>query len=178
MNIDNSTSVAFYATSSNSSIENKSADPSIQDPQLTNQEKQQIKELKARDRVVKAHEQAHIAAGQGVVKGGASYTYQRGPDGVLYAIGGEVQIDTSEVSGDPQATLEKAQKIRAAALAPAQPSSQDRLVAAKAAQMAIEAQAEINKERQNNTANTHNEALSSFGEKSSQNNNSFFQLSI
>jgi hypothetical protein len=47
------------------------------------------------------------------------------------------------VAGDPNATLQKAQQIQAAALAPTQPSSQDRIVAARAAKMAIEAKAEI-----------------------------------
>jgi hypothetical protein len=113
----------------------------------TSQEQSEIAKLKARDRVVRAHEAAHIAAGAGIVKGGASFSFQRGPDGVQYAIGGEVQIDTSTVAGNPEATLQKAQKIRAAALAPAQPSSTDRAVAANAAQMAIEARAEINQQR-------------------------------
>jgi len=65
---------------------------------------------------------------------------------VQYAVGGEVSIDTSKVSGDPVATLQKAQQIQAAALAPVQPSSQDRNVAARAAQMAVEARAEISKQ--------------------------------
>lgn len=115
--------------------------------QHSQQELQQIKELKARDRVVRAHEAAHVAAGAGVVKGGATFSFQRGPDGVQYAIGGEVQIDVSEVAGDPQATARKADRIRAAALAPAQPSSTDQAVAARASQMAIEARAEISQQR-------------------------------
>ena len=124
--------------------------------QLSDQQQQEVQQLKARDRVVRAHEAAHLAAGGGIVRSGASFTFQRGPDGVQYAIGGEVQIDTSEVSGDPQATLEKAQQIQAAALAPAQPSSQDRSVAIKAAQMAIEARAEINQQRNKENINKDN----------------------
>jgi SprA family protein len=134
------------ATSSGSQakLEKTSAEESAQ---RSPQELQQIQELKARDRVVRAHEAAHVAAGAGIVKGGATFSYQRGPDGVQYAIGGEVQIDTSKVAGDPQATAQKAEKIRAAALAPAQPSSTDQAVAARAAQMAIEARAEISQQR-------------------------------
>jgi hypothetical protein len=113
----------------------------------TPEELKQIKQLKLRDQEVRSHEAAHLAAGQGITKGSASFSYQRGPDGVQYAIGGEVKIDASEVAGDPEATLAKAQQIQAAALAPAQPSSQDRAVAAKAAKMAIEAQAEINQQQ-------------------------------
>ena len=115
--------------------------------QQSQQELQQIQKLKTRDRVVRAHEAAHIAAGAGIIKGAASFSFQRGPDGVQYAVGGEVQIDTSKVAGDPQATLQKSDRIRAAALAPAQPSSPDQSVAARAAQMAIEARAEISQER-------------------------------
>ena len=114
-----------------------------EDNGLSESQRREIQQLKARDQVVKAHESAHISAGHGLVSGGAQYSYQRGPDGVQYAIGGEVQIDVSKVAGDPQATLQKAQHIQAAALAPAQPSAQDRSVASKAAQMAIKARAEI-----------------------------------
>lgn len=126
---------------------------------ISEQDLQQIKELKARDQVVRAHEAAHVAAGSGIVRGGASYSFQRGPDGVQYAIGGEVSIDTSKVPGDPNATLQKAEQIQAAALAPAQPSSQDRNVAARAAQMAIEARAEISQQVNQNKASTAEESL-------------------
>ena len=78
---------------------------------------------------------------------GVSFTYQRGPDGVQYAVGGEVGIDTSPVAGDPEATLAKAQRIRAAALAPAEPSAQDLRVAAQAAQLAVQARAEIGQQQ-------------------------------
>lgn len=111
--------------------------------EISEQDLQQLRQLKSRDLVVRAHEAAHLAAASGIVVGSASYSYQRGPDGVQYAVGGEVSIDTSKVAGDPNATLQKAQQIQAAALAPTQPSSQDRAVAARAAKMAIEAKAEI-----------------------------------
>lgn len=50
----------------------------------------------------------------------------------MYAVGGRVRIDVSAVSGDPAATLRKMQQVRRAALAPAEPSSQDRRVASRA----------------------------------------------
>ncbi|MDF1587906.1 MAG: putative metalloprotease CJM1_0395 family protein [Gammaproteobacteria bacterium] len=115
----------------------------------TTQELKQIQQLKARDREVRAHEAAHVAAGAGLIRGGTSFTYQRGPDGVQYAIGGEVSIDTSKVVNNPEATLRKAEQIRTAALAPAQPSQQDRTVASKAAQLVIEARAELNQQQNN-----------------------------
>lgn len=120
--------------------------PTVQNQQSTEisaQDLQQLRQLKTRDQVVRAHETAHLAAANGIVIGGASYSLQRGSDGMQYAVGGEVSIDTSKVAGDPNATLQKAAQIQAAALAPTQPSSQDRIVAARAAQMAIEAKAEI-----------------------------------
>jgi len=72
-----------------------------------------------------------------------SLTYERGPDGAQYAVGGEVPIDVSPVAGDPQATIEKMRVVRSAAMAPAQPSSQDRAVAAQAMQTMLQAQAEM-----------------------------------
>ena len=102
----------------------------------------QVQKLQARDREVRAHEQAHIAAGGQHVSGGASFTYQAGPDGRQYAIGGAVQIDTTPVPGDPEATAEKARTVRRAALAPANPSATDQNVAAKATAMEGKARSE------------------------------------
>ncbi|MES9880690.1 MAG: putative metalloprotease CJM1_0395 family protein [Sedimenticola sp.] len=110
---------------------------------ISTQERAQIRKLQTRDREVHAHEQAHMAAGSGVVRGGATYQYQKGPDGRLYAVGGEVKIDTSGVRGNPQATVQKAETIRRAALAPANPSGQDLQVAAAATQMAAAARSEL-----------------------------------
>lgn len=101
-----------------------------------------IDELKARDAEVRQHEQAHLAAAGGLAVSGASYTYQRGPNGVNYAIGGEVQIDTSP-GGTPEETIARAATIQAAALAPAGPSGADRAVAAQAQQMETQARAEL-----------------------------------
>ncbi|MCG8427565.1 MAG: hypothetical protein MI754_09440 [Chromatiales bacterium] len=120
---------------------------------LTPEEQKKVEELKKRDREVRAHEQAHLAAG-GQYTTGVSYEYERGPDGHSYAVGGEVGIDTSPVPGDPEATLEKAEVVRRAALAPAEPSPQDRQVAADAAAMATEARVEIMKQRQHGGGET------------------------
>ncbi len=101
-----------------------------------------LRQLSQRDSVVRAHEQAHSSVG-GQYAGSAQYSYQRGPDGVNYAVGGEVPIDVGAISGNPRATLEKMQIVQRAALAPAEPSSQDRRVAALASQQANQARAEI-----------------------------------
>jgi len=106
------------------------------------QEQAALSELQLRDREVVAHEQAHSGVG-GKYAGAPSYSYERGPDGTKYAVSGEVSIDTSKVANDPHATLVKAQQIKRAALAPAQPSSQDLSVAASADQMAAQARQEI-----------------------------------
>lgn len=113
-----------------------------QEQQAEEQEQQQIKELKARDTEVRIHEQAHASVG-GQYAGSPSYEYQRGPDGTNYAVGGEVQIDVAEIPDDPQATIEKMQTVRAAALAPAEPSGADRSIAADATQKLAAAQAEL-----------------------------------
>lgn len=127
---------------------------------LSEADQQVVAKLKVRDRNVRAHELAHIAAGAGVVTSGASYSYQTGPDGKRYAIGGEVGIDASPAR-TPQDTLRKAGKIRAAALAPVDPSAQDRSIAAKAEGMATEARMEISAAAtQNAVGNTEGSALS------------------
>ncbi|MCD8141653.1 MAG: hypothetical protein LUE17_18115 [Planctomycetaceae bacterium] len=111
---------------------------------MSDEEQAQVQELRDRDREVRVHEQAHQAAG-GQYAGGATYQYQQGPDGNRYAIGGEVSIDTSS-ERTPEATVSKMQQVRTAALAPAEPSSQDRAVAAaQAAEM--EARGQIAEQR-------------------------------
>ena len=111
--------------------------------QLSEADKQQIEQLRVRDRQVRAHEQAHLSAAGGLAKGGASFSTQTGPDGKLYAVGGEVSVDTSSVSNDPEATIAKAQQVRRAALAPADPSAQDIAVAAQATIQEQDARAEL-----------------------------------
>lgn len=100
--------------------------------ELSQSELLKVAKLKKRDLEVKAHEQAHISSGGIYVRGGAHYEYEKGPDGKNYVVGGEVQIDTLKIPGDPEATAKKMQAIRRAALSPASPSPQDRRVAAKA----------------------------------------------
>ncbi|MCX9156691.1 putative metalloprotease CJM1_0395 family protein [Niveibacterium sp. 24ML] len=115
-----------------------SANAAERDPEV----QRKIEQFKARDAEVRAHEAAHVAAGGNLVQGGASFTYVTGPDGKRYASGGEVSIDVSK-GRDARETLSKADQIRRAALAPADPSPQDYQVAAQAARMALEASAEL-----------------------------------
>ncbi len=113
-----------------------------QNQPLNDAEMAVLSELKSIDSEVRLHEQAHLAQAGGLAMSGANFTYQTGPDHRRYAVGGEVQINAGP-GRTPEETLRKAQIIRAAALAPAQPSSQDRAVAASAGQMEQEARAEI-----------------------------------
>ena len=125
------------------------------DAELTEEEQQRVRDLKDRDAEVRAHEQAHASAG-GTLAGAPSYQTERGPDGRTYAVGGEVAIDVSPAR-TPEATLAKADQIVRAALAPADPSSQDMRVAAAARQMRAEAQAElIRLQAEEQTRNTGN----------------------
>ncbi len=132
-----------------SSDRTRPQDPRRSEPEnpqgLEEAELQILADLKARDREVRAHEAAHQAVG-GQYAGSISYVYERGPDGGQYAVGGEVSIDTSLVQGDPQATIEKMRTVRAAALAPAEPSPQDRAVAAEAMQLMLQARSELSSE--------------------------------
>ncbi|WP_051645469.1 putative metalloprotease CJM1_0395 family protein [Labrenzia sp. DG1229] len=112
---------------------------------LNEAEEKQVQELEKRDREVRAHEQAHARVG-GAYAGAPSYTFQQGPDGKRYAIGGEVQIDTGKEK-TPQETIRKMQIVIRAALAPAEPSSQDLKVAQLARSQLSEAQAESRQQK-------------------------------
>lgn len=127
------------AASGNASPAQREAE-GVQDTlDLSPEAQKEIAQLKAADTRVRAHEAAHMGAGGGLVRGGASFQQRRGSDGQMYAVAGEVSIDTSAVPNNPSATLAKARQIQAAALAPAEPSGQDRAVAAQASRMAAEA---------------------------------------
>jgi len=115
--------------------------------QLTEEERQILNELKARDAEVRAHEAAHLAAAGPYANGAPTFEFETGTDGRQYATGGEVSIDSSPVAGDPEATVRKAQTIKRAALAPREPSGQDRAVAAQAAQLEAQARQEIQAEK-------------------------------
>jgi hypothetical protein len=111
--------------------------------ELSAEEQKTVEQLKKRDAEVRRHEMAHKRAAGPYAMGGPSYEYQTGPDGKRYAVGGEVQIDTSEVPNNPEATIRKADQVKRAALAAEEPSSQDRRVAAEAERMKAKARQEL-----------------------------------
>ncbi|MBO8416788.1 MAG: hypothetical protein IAB19_10445 [Proteobacteria bacterium] len=108
---------------------------------LTEEEQEKVDQMQARHDEVKTHEQAHKSAG-GSLAAAPSYTYETGPDGKRYITDGEVQIDTAE-EDDPRDTITKMQQVKRAALAPAEPSSQDRKVASEASRIEAQARAEL-----------------------------------
>lgn len=181
MEIRANTAVMYWDSSSSIDRSGKRADKPInitptetaptggaQGTGLTAEQLTLIQQLKVRDTAVRQHEAAHLAAAGGLATSGASFTYQRGPDGVNYAIGGEVSIDVSP-GRTPAETLAKAAIVQAAALAPAEPSGPDRAVAAQAQQLAAQARAELNAQSlsgtTDNSTNAANDTTSSTQDK-------------
>ena len=121
-------------------------DKGIDGEELTEEEQAEVEEMKDRDAEVRTHENAHKSAG-GQYAAAPSYTYETGPDGKRYITDGEVSIDIGEES-DPQDTITKMQVVKRAALAPAQPSAQDRQVYAEASQKEAQARQELNEQKQ------------------------------
>lgn len=114
---------------------------------LSEGEIEQIRKLQDRDLEVRTHEQAHMAVAGELANGGPKYDYQTGPDGKRYAVGGNVSIDNGVVPNDPQATIQKMTRVKAAALAPAEPSNQDRRVASDADRKKASAQQELTQQQ-------------------------------
>jgi SprA family protein len=131
-------------TAHQSNADGDSATFSSKLDQITGDERSQLTRLKKRDSEVRTHEQAHLSSAGGLSAGGPNYETKTGPDGERYAVGGSVQIDTSP-GATPSETIAKAQRMKQAALAPANPSGQDRAVAAKAMRMESEARRELSR---------------------------------
>jgi hypothetical protein len=106
--------------------------------ELSEDEQRQVEELQQRDREVRTHEQAHAAAGANNVR----YDFQVGPNGRSYAVGGSADIEIRSGSDDPDRKMTEARRMRAAAMAPADPSAQDMAVAARASRVEAEARNE------------------------------------
>lgn len=149
---------------------------SIGSKELTYDEKKAVDELKTIDQKVRSHEQAHLAAGGNIVRGGASFQYQTGPDGKQYAVGGEVQIDASPITDNPEQTIQKMQQVRRAALAPSDPSAQDRKVASEASQ--IEMRAAMEKSLQKKNVNNSKLKISKSNISKYENTNSYSSLKL
>jgi hypothetical protein len=124
-----------YSGSQNKKTQNGEKSPSGASPTQDPEQKQNpqvqaaVEKLKSIEEKVKAHEAAHKSGG--AATGPVSYTYTRGPDGKNYITGGEVPI-TISTGQTPEETINRMQLVIQAALAPADPSPQDRAVAAQA----------------------------------------------
>lgn len=117
--------------------------------QKINQAIQQLKRIEQR---VIAHELAHKSVG-GELTGSVHYEYKIGPDGKKYIVEGEVPIHIKQ-GKTPEETIKIAQKVKAAALAPADPSPQDLRVAARAITMEMQARIELYKKQFEEGENT------------------------
>ena len=87
-------------------------------PGLSPEEQQAIARLARRDRAVRAYERAHVLIGGSLVQAYPTYTYQRGPDGDYYAIGGEMTLGLAADSVHRDFATD-IQAMRAATSAPA-----------------------------------------------------------
>ncbi len=131
-----------------SSEEPRSVEPAVRNKgtpdstSLSSEQQRALIQLQVSDRRVRAHEQAHLSAAGALAQGGTSYSYATGPDGELYVVAGEVQIDSAPIPGNPEATVMKMEQVVRAALAPVDPSSQDLAVAADAAAKAARAESQ------------------------------------
>ena len=114
---------------------------------LSQEQQEEVASLQKRDREVRQHEQAHLSQAGPYAQGGPSFSYERGADGKNYAVGGEVSIDVSKEK-TPEATISKMRVVQRAALAPVDPSSADRAIAAEAAVMEAQAQRELQSQSQ------------------------------
>ncbi|BCE02711.1 putative metalloprotease CJM1_0395 family protein [Marinicellulosiphila megalodicopiae] len=139
-----------HSRNNQQNVQNEQNQKQVDEKQLSTKEMieqkieaQLISQLKSRDMEVRNHEMAHKIVG-GKYAGAINLQYTKGPDGMNYASAGEVSISISPLN-DPQMTIQKMRQIKQAALAPSEPSSQDRSVAAMATQIEIKAYTEMAK---------------------------------
>jgi len=130
-------------SSSNKKDTKKSSEKSKSTTQLTTEQKLLVGKLESRDAHVRAHEAAHQSAG--AATGAVNFTYEKGPNGKMYAIGGDVSI-SYQTGSTPQETIKNAQTVINAALAPSDPSPQDFAVASSAKVMMMKAERELAKD--------------------------------
>ncbi|HCY38192.1 MAG: hypothetical protein DKM50_00380 [Candidatus Margulisiibacteriota bacterium] len=109
-------------------------------------QKVEIQKLKAAEAQLEAHEMAHKMVG-GMYAGFVTYTMAVGPDGKNYKVQGEVNLDSS-AAASPEETVRKMERVISAAMAPLNPSPQDRSVVGRAAAMKMQAEQEIRRDKQ------------------------------
>jgi len=85
-----------------------------------------LAKFKNKDAEIRLHEQAHASIGP--TTSPISYNYQQGPDGKMYAVGGNVRLDTS-MPDDPKAAAFKLDMLQKAASGPTHMSNADGAIA-------------------------------------------------
>jgi len=130
---------------------------------LSDAEQKEVEQLRRRDQEVKNHERAHASVG-GPHAGAPQYEYETGPNGSRYAINGQVSIDLSAIANNPQATIDKMKQVYRAALAPLEPSSQDRSIASEAQRSINTARTELAKEIAEESEQDSNQNKSNFNQ--------------
>lgn len=94
----------------------------------SDEEKAVLKKLQDRDAEVRRHEMTHASALGTYAAGSPQYTYEIGPDGRQYAVGGSIAVDVGS-TGSASADKTKAMVIQMAAVAVGNPSPADLAVA-------------------------------------------------
>ncbi len=87
-----------------------------------------LEKFKNKDAEIRTHEQVHASIGHTTAP--ISYSYQQGPDGKMYAIGGSVRMDTS-IPDDPKAAAFKLDILKKAASGPTDTSGADNTIASQ-----------------------------------------------
>jgi hypothetical protein len=114
--------------------------------ELSSEEQFAVRRLRELDQQSRSHVSAHLGAAGSVGVGSVDFRYQQGPDGQRYAVAGDVTLQASAAS-TPEATIAKMKKVQGAAQATADPSSQDRAVAGRAAAVEQAARRELAAQR-------------------------------
>jgi len=87
-----------------------------------------LEKFKNKDAEIRTHEQVHASIGHTTAP--ISYSYQQGPDGKMYAVGGSVRLETS-MPDDPKAAAFKLDMLQKAASAPSNTSGADNAIASQ-----------------------------------------------
>jgi hypothetical protein len=127
--------------------------------------------LRGADTKVKSHEKRHLAVLGGLAASGINYSYITGPNGQRFAVGGSIAVDMEPVPGNPRATIDKARRIRMAAIAVGDSSSADLRVAAKAYRMEQEAREDLREQRMEEGEQSGNEEAGRLENHSTRNEN-------
>ena len=124
---------AVYTATGNMADSLKKREKGVDGKELSESDEELLQKLKSRDAKVRSHEAAHVMAAGGQASS-PTYTYQTGPDGRRYAIGGSVDISIM-TTGDGEADARRAKKAYRAAMATGEPSARDLQTATRAQSM-------------------------------------------